>query len=83
MQAILTTYRGPTATRGARIYARANAGATSIAYPHDAPSLDMAPHQAALALIKRLNWSHLLSKYTLAQGGLPNDKGEAFIFVQR
>ena len=47
IMAVVTTYKGPTNTRGSRIYARGSDYQTHIGYPHDLSN--EAVHRAALA----------------------------------
>lgn len=77
MQSIVTTYHGPTNTRGSRIYARATGGAGSISipYPHELSS-EAAHDKAAVALCKKLGW-----KGRLARGSAPGGKGNMYVFL--
>ena len=52
MQAIVTTYRGATNSRGARITATAERGRISLPYPHDMDA-DAAHSYACRALVAR------------------------------
>ena len=53
MQAITTTYHGPTDTRGSRITARCEAGSITVPYDHSAYD---AHTVAFVALVKKLGW---------------------------
>jgi hypothetical protein len=56
MKAIVTTYRGPTNTRGARIWASDQDGnRVSIPYPHELSPMN-AHIEAAQKLCDKLNW---------------------------
>lgn len=55
MQAIITKYRGPSNTHGARIFAKCDAGSLSVPYPHELPA-DRAHQLAANALRRKLGW---------------------------
>jgi hypothetical protein len=76
MQAILTKYIGATNTKGSRIKATCDAGSVTISYPHEL-SGDAVYRAAADALCKKLGWAH----GELACGGLPNNGGYVFVFV--
>lgn len=57
MQAITTTYHGPTNTRGSRITARCDAG--KIAVPYDCSRNIADNHEAAAAaLLRKLGWEY-------------------------
>lgn len=57
MKAIRTVYRGPTNTRGARIYASAEGGnRASIPYPHELNQGE-AHAKAAEALAAKMKWN--------------------------
>lgn len=72
MKAIKTTYRGPTDTRGARIFASDDDGnRLSIPYPHELSGMD-AHAKAAVELCRRMKW-----KGTLHGGGLK----DCYVFV--
>jgi hypothetical protein len=55
MQAIQTTYHGPTNTRGARIVARCDAGRLTVAWDY-ALSIERNHDAAAIALARKLGW---------------------------
>lgn len=76
MQAIITKYHGPTNTKGSRITAKCDAGSVTISYPHEL-SGDAVYRAAADALVKKLGWDH----GELACGGLPDNGGYVFVFV--
>jgi len=77
MKAIQTRYMPATNTRGSRIRAFAEGvKPLSIPYPHELSG--SAVHAAAaVALCKRMGWSG-----TLVSGGLPDQSGEVFCFMQ-
>lgn len=67
MQAITTTYHGPTDTRGARITARAEAGSVTVRYDHALNGPDN--HEAAAAaLLKSLGWEYTYVGGTTHEG---------------
>jgi hypothetical protein len=67
MKAIVTTYHGPTNTRGSRIIAKAEGGhRVSVPYSHEL-SGDAVYAIAARKLCDKLGW-----KGELISGGLPN-----------
>lgn len=72
-QAIVTTYHGPTNTRGSRISAKCDAGRLSVPYDY-ALNVEDNHASAAQQLANRLGWGgHFVG------GGLPNGKGYAFV----
>jgi hypothetical protein len=76
-QAIVTRYRGPRNTAGARITARAWGGRVSIPYPHEAHA--EAKHRiAAEALCKRMGWP---ADDLLDGGVLPDGETRVFVFA--
>ena len=77
MKAIKTEYLPCTNTRGSRIKATAEGvKPLSIPYPHELSG--SAVHAAAaVALCKRMGWTG-----TLVSGGLPDQSGEVFCFLQ-
>lgn len=74
-QAIVTSYKGPTDTKGSRIYAKCTAGRISVPYPHEEGEGAPAHYVAAKALADKLGW-----KGELIPGGLPNGD-YVFIFL--
>lgn len=65
MKAISTKYRGPTNSRGPRVYASdGNGNRASIPYPHELS--EIAVHAAAaVALCQKMKWSgELIGGYT-------------------
>ena len=69
MQAIVTTYHGPTNTRGSRIVARSASG-QRVSLPFDWElDHDQNHCAAAVALARSLGWSG-----TFASGGLDADR---------
>lgn len=74
-QAIVTTYKGPTGTKGSRIYAKCAAGRTSVPYPHEESEGAPAHYIAAKTLADKLGW-----KGELIPGGLP-DGSYVFVFL--
>lgn len=81
MQAILAKYHGPTNTKGSRISAKCDAGSVSIPYPHEL-SGDAVYRAAANALIAKLGWTTDDGYPEMACGGLPNNGGYVFVFVE-
>lgn len=76
MQAIKTTYLGPTNSRGSRIKATAENGESiTVPYPHDKNQGVEAHSVAALALCAKLGWAG-----ELVGGGLRD--GYVFVFVE-
>ena len=76
-QAIVTKYHGPTNTRGSRISASAGAGRVSVGYDHRL-NQEQNHAAAARALAEKMEWSG-----ELAQGGMPDSSGYAFVFIRR
>ncbi len=76
-QAIVTKYHGPTNTRGSRISASAGAGRVFVGYNHRL-NQEQNHAAAARALADKLAWSG-----ELAQGGMPDSSGYAFVFIDR
>lgn len=72
MQAIKTTYHGPTAFQGARIKAVCEAGSVTIPYPYEKGQGEPAHAVAALKLCKKLGWTGVL-----VAGGLK----DCYVFV--
>lgn len=73
MKAIITKYKGPTNTRGSRIYASdCDGNRVSIPYPHELSGEDVY-RAAAVALCKKMNWD------TELLGGGTSD-GYVFVF---
>lgn len=72
-QAIVTTYKGPTETRGSRIVARCDARRMTVPYDH---ALDAeANHvRAAAKLASALEWSGGWNG-----GGMPGGRGYVFV----
>lgn len=80
MKAIITRFHGPTNYRGSRIAACAE-GVQRLYLPYDhSLSPDENHYAAAYALAQRQGW--LQPGHTLAGGGLPNGRGNAYVFVQ-
>lgn len=80
MKAIITRFHGPTNYRPSRIAACAE-GVSRLYLPYDHALNASENHAAAaLALAQRQGW--LRPGYTLAGGGLPNGRGNAYVFVQ-
>lgn len=76
MQAIVTKFKGPTDTKGARIIATSYAGRTVFAYDH---ALDAhGNHVAAAAAHVRAKLGHHHGTPTLTSGELP-DSGHAHV----
>jgi hypothetical protein len=74
MKAILTTYKGPTNTRGSRIIASDSDGnKVTISYPYDKTN-EAAHRQAAEALCSKMQWAG-----KLAGGSLKN--GYVWVFI--
>lgn len=82
MQAILTKYHGPTNTKPARITAYCAGGKVRVSYEHELTT-DDAHRRAAMRLIEKMKWEYLFERHQLAQGGLPNGNGEAFVWVEK
>lgn len=76
MQAIVTTYAGPTNTLGSRIIAKADAGRVTVSYN---PALGIAENHAAAALylLNKVGWT----RYDLVSGSLPGDNGYCHVLV--
>jgi hypothetical protein len=75
MKAIVTKYRGPTDTRGARIIASDEDGnRVSIPYPHELSGEDV-HRKAAVALCDKMRWT---GADTLVCGGIKH--GYVFVF---
>ena len=74
MKAIVTTYKGPTTTRGSRILVRAE-GVPRKSYPYD-HAADNVHRQCAEAFRDALGW-----KGDLVEGGLPNG-AHVFVFEE-
>lgn len=67
MKAIMTTYHGPTNTRGSRISAKDEDGnKVSIPYPHEL-SGEAVHEKAARQLMEKMNWTG-----TIKGGGYKN-----------
>ena len=73
MKAICTRYIPATDTKGARVRASAH-GVRSIFISHW--SADDSHLEAARALARKYNWSG-----TLVRGGLPDGRGDCFVFI--
>jgi hypothetical protein len=82
MQAIVTKYHGPTDHKGARISATAEAGRVVVAYDYSKNGEEN-HYFAALALIERLGWSHLMERCDIWNGGLPDGKSRAHVFIYK
>lgn len=80
MQAIITKYHGPTATKAGRISAKCHSGKVMVEYDHASSDQH---RDAAEALVNRMGWQHLTKRYTLASGQSPDGSGECFVFVER
>lgn len=77
MQAIRTTYHGPTNTLGSRIKATCAAGSLYIPYPHELSG--QAVHRAAAdALVVKLGWDG--DNYGGLIGGCLPDGSYCFVF---
>jgi hypothetical protein len=74
MKAIVTTYKGPTATRGSRILVRAE-GVPRKSYPYD-HGADNVHRQCAEAFRDSFGWQG-----ALIEGGLPNGD-RVFVFKE-
>lgn len=68
MQAIVTTYKGPTETKGARIIAKCEAKKITVPLTYDY-STEGEHRHAALELCKRLGWTGELVSGALPTGG--------------
>lgn len=80
MQAIITKAIAPTNTRGPRIKATCDAGSITIAYP-SGKDTETGHRMAAEALAAKLEWNN--DGYgKMVCGGLPNQAGYVFVFVQ-
>lgn len=73
-QAIVTTFHGPTNTKGARISATADAGRLVVPWDY-AKSIEDNHRRAAEALCRKLQWDGVL-----AGGSLPG-RGYAFVLL--
>lgn len=79
MQAIVTKYIGPSATKESRIKATAAAGSRTVPYDH-ALNRDENHRAAAVHLTVKLGWNDYGN---LVQGGLPDSTGDVFVFEPR
>lgn len=76
MKAIVTTFRGPTSTRGASIYATAEGvPRLRLGYSYEGDAYEE-HERAAHALMKRLGWTG-----RIAGGSLPDGRSYAWVFV--
>lgn len=76
MKAIITKYKGPTNTRGSRIYASdGDRNRVSIPYPYEL-SGEAVHREAAEALCRKMGWST-----DLIGGGLKD--GYCFVFAKQ
>jgi len=75
MQAIVTKFYGPTATRQARIVAKAWAGSEAVPFDHSL-SRDDNHAAAARALAAKLHWTG-----AWFEGGMPDGSGDSSVFV--
>ena len=80
MQAIKTVYLPASNTKPSRIKATCDAGSVTISYPHEL-SGDAVYRAAADALVKKLGWHMAGAVPEMACGGLPNNGGYVFVFV--
>ena len=78
MQAIITKYLCPTNHRGARIKASCQAGSITVPFEYCAD-----PHKFACdALRAKLGWG-VDTHGEMVSGGLPDGRGDCFVFVGR
>lgn len=77
MQAIRTTYHGPTNHRGSRIKATCAAGSVTIDYPHEL-SGQAVHRKAAEALVAKMKWDTGYHGQLL--GGCLPDGSYCFVF---
>lgn len=75
MQAITTTFAGPTNFRGSRVIARCEARRISVPWDHALDTVEN-HRRAAMALAAVMCWDGVWSG-----GGLPDGKGYAFVCV--
>jgi len=81
MQAIVTKFFGPTNSRGSRVKAKCQAGSVTLGWDH-ALNPDGNHDAAAQALASKLGWTS--DAYgQLVGGGLPDGRGNAYVFVRR
>ncbi len=80
MKAILTTYIPVTNTRPNRVKAKAEGVPAVIITWNSSLELEENHKAAALALCAKYDWLKD-GKHELAGGGLPNQRGYAFVFV--
>jgi hypothetical protein len=83
MQAIVTTYCGPTNTKGSRIIARCQAGSVTHHYDY-ALNTERNHHAAAEKLIRKLGWTPDQGKGYAGQwvaGHLPNNKSNVYVLA--
>ena len=74
-QAIVTKYRGPTNSRGSRIYVKAQAGRKSYPYDH-ALSAEQNHVTAARAFAEYWSWNRFGEMYG---GAMPDGTGYCFV----
>jgi hypothetical protein len=67
MQAIMTTYKGPTDSKGARIIAKADAGRVTVAWDHSLGILENHT-AAAAALAGKLGWTGAMVAGSIGEG---------------
>jgi hypothetical protein len=79
MQAITTTYHGPTNTKGSRITARCAGGSKTVWYDH-ALSLEANHRSAAYDLAHKMGWASHSAFHTMAHGTTHDGKG-VHVFV--
>jgi len=77
MQAIETTYFGPTNTRGSRVVAKCQAGKVSVSWDY-ALSVEENHDAAAKALASKLEWLG-----TWLRGARADDKGNVYVRMSR
>ena len=82
MQAIVCKYLPTTETKGSRIKATCDAGSVTISYPYEL-SGSAVYKAAADALIKKLGWTTDAGYPEMACGGLPNQAGYVFVFIEK
>lgn len=79
MQAIVTTYAGPTDTRGSRIIAKADAGRIVVSYDHALSLQDN--HRAAAEEYARRKWGYVAERHPLVTGALPKSAAYCHVFA--
>lgn len=79
MQTIITKYHGPTNTKPSRVSAHCNGGKTMITFDHEGDPY----RKAAEALVIKMKWERLYERFELHGGGMPDQSGEAFVWVEK